>query len=400
MKLLIIDPNFSFTSPSMKGIVLALPVLKARGWEIEAWCWDCDDGLPLDRIVKLPRLGKMHTLYGYAFSIWARLRAWWKFSVRRESRPAVIYSIAWYLPQCDVAHVHFSHWDWERAQRVLGITSLRDAWERANNLVSLWWAGRFLRRTTAKCVLTVSDGVADDLRNVNPALEVHVLPNACDPLRYHSGVREEHRETVRAQLGFAEGEVVFAFASAGHYRRKGFFLAVEAVAKVRELRARLLVIGGTPKRLAALQAQLDQRHPTWREFITFTGMVPDVERYFAACDGFLFPSYSEAFGLVSLEAAACGLPLFLTRHQGADMMLEDGKNGRFVEFDADEIARVLAEFIKGEWKPQHPVRPKQALDSGEYSQRFADELAAVYEESHQAKALPKTVPMPLAVHHS
>lgn len=36
-------------------------------------------------------------------------------------------------------------------------------------------------------------------------------------------------------------------------------------------------------------------------------MVKDVERYLAASDAFLFPSYSEAFALVEVEAAACGL---------------------------------------------------------------------------------------------
>lgn len=385
MKLLIVDPNLSLTSPSMKGVVNALPTLKARGWEIEAWCWDLDEHLPVDRVVKLPTLGKVHTLYGYAFAFWASLRAWWRFKVRREPRPNVIYTIAWYLADCDVAHVHFSPWDWDRAQRVLGITCLRDLYERLVNTASLWWGRWFLRRTTARSVLAVSEGVAEDLRRINGALNVRVLPNGYDPMRYHPGVREAHRGEMRSRLGFGGRDVVFAFVSAGHYRRKGFFLAVEAVARVRELGARLLVVGGTPSRLRDLQARLDRSHPEWRGFVSFTGMVPDVERYFAASDGFLFPSYSEAFGLVSLEAAACGLPLFLTPHHGSEMLLQDGVNGRLLEFNAARIAEVLKEFVNGSWKPEPGVHVKHALDGAGYAARLADELEA-------AAAAPATTP--------
>ena len=128
-------------------------------------------------------------------------------------------------------------------------------------------------------------------------------------------------------------------------------------------------------------------------------MVPDVERFFAAGDAFLFPSYSEAFGLVSLEAAACGLPLFLTRHQGAELMLEDGVNGRYLDFDADQIAGVLSEFVHGGWKPRHGAHLQNALDSEAYAQRLADELSSVCGPAGDRSALPAS-PTPVVIHHS
>ena len=104
-------------------------------------------------------------------------------------------------------------------------------------------------------------------------------------------------------------------------------------------------------------------------------MVPDVEKYFAAgADAFLFPSYSEAFALVEVEAAACGLPLFLTRHHGSEMIFEENVNGRYVEFDAAKIADVLREFVTQQWRPG-AVHTKRALDKTLFACRFADELA-------------------------
>src|SRR5204862_4960240 len=132
------------------------------------------------------------------------------------------------------------------------------------------------------------------------------------------------------------------------------------------------VVGGREERVAALQAQLGAQDAGWREYTTFTGNVPDVERYFAASDAFLFPSYSEAFALVEVEAAACGLPLFLTRHHGSEMILEDGVNGQFVEFEAHQIAAILGEFVRGDWKPAPGIHLKRALDAETYAQRLTD----------------------------
>ena len=129
------------------------------------------------------------------------------------------------------------------------------------------------------------------------------------------------------------------------------------------------MVGGSPERLAALQAELGQKH----NWITFTGMVSDVERYLAAADALLFPSYSEAFALVEIEAAACGLPLFLTPHHGSEMILEDQVNGRQIPFDAGGIASVLSEFVDGRWKPQGQSL-KHAIDGETYAGRLADIL--------------------------
>ena len=377
MKLLIIDPNASLSSPSMKGVVRALSALRRAGFEIELWCWDHDADIVVDRIVKLPRIGAMRVLYGHAFGLWARLRAWWKFKIKKEPRPDVIYTVAWFLPDCDVCHVHISPWDWEKRQRMLGTRSPRDFIERSSNRLGRWIADRFLRRTTATRILCVSDAVAQDVREASPRCGdvLRVLPNSFDPARFNPDVRSTHRVAMRGKLGFAEEDHVFIFVSTGHYRRKGFFLAAESIAKLRErsASAKLLVVGGSESRLSELQSELDRQFPGWRAFMTFTGNVTDVERHFAAADALLFPSYSEAFALVEVETAACGLPLFLTKHHGSEMILDDGKNGRFLEFDPTAIADVLHEFTTGEWKPSLSSLSR-ALDSDAWETSLINEI--------------------------
>lgn len=377
MKLLIIDPNMSLSSPAMKGIVRSLPALRAAGVETEAWCWTCDAGLEIDRVCYLPRLGNIRFLALFAFGWIVFWRAWWLYRVRKQPRPDVIYTVAWYHKACDVCHVHFSSFDWEARQKLLGTHSLRDVVERVVNLLSLVRARSFLRNTTAKTVLCVSDAVAADIRHENPDLHLEVLPNSYDPQRFHLGVRSLWRDATREKLGYTHGEHVFIFVSTGHYRRKGLLLAVDALAIVRKRHpsARLLIVGGLPQRLESVKKSVRMHAHDHEQWVTYTGMVPDVEKYFAAADAFLFPSYSEAFALVEIEAAACGLPLFLTPHHGSEMILEDGVNGRRIEFDADKAAAVITEFIEGRWAPTgHSL--KRAIDSETYAARLLESLQA------------------------
>ena len=51
--------------------------------------------------------------------------------------------------------------------------------------------------------------------------------------------------------------------------------------------------------------------------VRFFGRRTDTERFYRAADAFLFPSLYEAFPLVALEAAACGLPIVATASMGS-----------------------------------------------------------------------------------
>jgi glycosyltransferase involved in cell wall biosynthesis len=65
----------------------------------------------------------------------------------------------------------------------------------------------------------------------------------------------------------------------------------------------------------------------------------EILRLMAAHDVFVFPSLFEGFGLVLLEAMACGLPIIATSHTAAPDLIVDGVQGHIVPIrDADRIA--------------------------------------------------------------
>lgn len=378
-RLLIVDPDFTPTSPSMKGVLQSFPELRAAGFEIEAWCWQMDPGVNVDHITKLPVLGarRLKLLQALVFSVMVSCLYLWRYQICDRERPALIYSILPYLPQCDVAHAHFSPWDWETRMRQMGRRTVGDWLESVAYHIYRLWTDAYLALSSARLILVPSKAVAADYRAAAPQRHVEVLPNSYDPARFHPGLRHECRDSMRGELGYEPDHCVFIFVSMGHHRRKGFFLATAALAelRVRQPCVRFLVVGGLPATLTRLQRTLDRVHPDWREWLHFTGMVSSSAPYFAAADGFLYPSWSEALALVEIEAAACGLPLFLTRHHGSEMVLDDGRNGRWLPFEPPLMAAVLEEFVTGSW---HPVSTDMhhALDGAAYARAFTHHLTS------------------------
>jgi D-inositol-3-phosphate glycosyltransferase len=81
--------------------------------------------------------------------------------------------------------------------------------------------------------------------------------------------------------------------------------------------------------------------------------VPPVDRvrladWYRAADLAVVPSYSESFGLVAVEAQACGTPVLAARVGGLPTAVADGVSGRLVDGHdprvwADALASALAD---------------------------------------------------------
>jgi glycosyltransferase involved in cell wall biosynthesis len=74
-----------------------------------------------------------------------------------------------------------------------------------------------------------------------------------------------------------------------------------------------------------------------------------VEAYRAA-DAFIFPSTTETFGLVALEAMACRVPVIAARTGGVLDTVEDGVNGLF--FDPEQPQQIRAQVLRLRDQPQ------------------------------------------------
>jgi len=72
-------------------------------------------------------------------------------------------------------------------------------------------------------------------------------------------------------------------------------------------------------------------------------MTDDPARIFSSADAFVLPSSYEGFALVTIEAAASGLPLLVTEATGASELALAG-GGRVLARDSDAFADALREL--------------------------------------------------------
>jgi len=138
---------------------------------------------------------------------------------------------------------------------------------------------------------------------------------------------------------------------------KGLTVAVEALAQLRSrpssrvARAALVVVGGPSgphgcEELAAAHALVERHH--LHDAVRWVPPQPHemLSTYFRAADVCVVPSRSESFGLVALEAAACGIPVVAAAVGGLTTLVDDGHSGFLVEARdpaayADRLARLL-----------------------------------------------------------
>jgi glycosyltransferase involved in cell wall biosynthesis len=58
-----------------------------------------------------------------------------------------------------------------------------------------------------------------------------------------------------------------------------------------------------------------------------------IKKFFLTCDAFIMPTHSDTFGMVFLEALACGLPVITTKQFASPEIVRNGRNGLFVRSD-------------------------------------------------------------------
>ena len=138
-------------------------------------------------------------------------------------------------------------------------------------------------------------------------------------------------------------------------RGKGIHVFIDAAAQVARSRpdARFLVVGGALFGLEPRYAlELRQRVATLGldGAVAFTGHRPDVERFFAAADVVVHAAIEpEAFGMVLVEAMACGKPVIASDSGGPREIVQDGVTGLLVRpGDAARFAQAILTLLGDE----------------------------------------------------
>ena len=186
----------------------------------------------------------------------------------------------------------------------------------------------------------------------------------------HSVFRPGSKRQARSWTGLGDDPIVLFVGRIQPL--KGVDVAIEALGMLSDERAQLVIIGGP----SGSQGQAEMAR--LRELATDSGLsdrvyfIPPVDRsrlagFYQAADAVIMPSRSETFGLVAVEAQACGTPVVAAAVGGLPYIIEDGKSGLLVAgHDPADYAAALDRVLSD--KDLSATLSAGALD---HSERFS-----------------------------
>lgn len=230
-------------------------------------------------------------------------------------RHSVLVSLGAIIPnRVDVVIVQFCHAAFARQNiiRPSRDSLIHSLHSRVSQKLALGFERWCYRPGRVKRMIAVSDLVKQELESFYQftSASIDVIPNGVDVERFRPDA--EVRVAERQRLGLVGDEPVALFMG-GDWQRKGLDIAIGAAAHAGW---KLIVVGRGDAAHWGAKAEAQGAHTI------FCGHLTSPERVFCAADAFVLPSRYEGFALVTIEAAASGLPLLVTEATGAATLAE------------------------------------------------------------------------------
>ncbi|MGI9087341.1 MAG: glycosyltransferase family 4 protein [Chthoniobacterales bacterium] len=209
--------------------------------------------------------------------------------------------------------------------------SIRNALAHATPLVAV---SEFTRQRMAAAVGMNSDAI-------------RVLPNTFDPEKFTLGSKPRF---LLKRYGLMPKQPVILTISrlASVERYKGYDQVLLALAAVREEFPDVrYILGGRGPDRPRVEALIEKLGV--RDNVILAGYVPEHElrAHYNLCDVFAMPSKGEGFGIVFLEAMACGKPVIAGNKDGSVDAVLGGELGALVDPDSvQEIAETLIAILE------------------------------------------------------
>ena len=197
--------------------------------------------------------------------------------------------------------------------------------------------------STADSIVTVSQGVEDDLKLHNPSIS-HLVHTIYNPLISPHISRLVSESLSHPWIDKQDYRIILTVNRL--YPVKDVTTLIKAFAKIIKLESssRLIILGDGPEkpRLESLARQLEVY-----DFIDFVGFMPNPYSWMAKAHVFVLSSIHEGLPSVLIEAMACGTSVVSTDcPHGPREILQDGKLGSLVPVgDHEQLARAILDIL-------------------------------------------------------
>lgn len=194
----------------------------------------------------------------------------------------------------------------------------------------------------ADVVIAESTATANEALKIGCKLEkLALIPNGVDTERFNPNI---DGGPIRDLLGIKDRPMVFTLRK--HVPKNGIEYLIKAASLVLKDKQNVVFVIGSDGPLRWKYEKLVADLGITQNVI-FTGFLhlKEVPYYYAASDIFVIPSIIEGFGIVTVEAMACGKPVIGTNVGGIPDIVKDGRNGYLVNSRDPESLAHKIEFL-------------------------------------------------------
>ncbi|WP_133716209.1 glycosyltransferase family 4 protein [Methylocaldum gracile] len=210
---------------------------------------------------------------------------------------------------------------------------------------------------------------------IDPAKGV-VVPNCVDLSAFRPGPKNAE---LLGRYGLEDRTVLLTLGRLPSFERhKGFDEVIEVLPRLAEKIPNVAyLIAGDGEDRMRLEGKVKSLGLADR--VVFSGMVAESEKadHYRLADAYVMPSRGEGFGIVLLEAMACGIPVVASKLDGSREALREGLLGELVDpLDPEDIMRGILKALQ---KPRRVPEELDYFSHASYRQRvhqaFEDCLA-------------------------
>lgn len=237
-------------------------------------------------------------------------------------------------------------------------------------------------------LIAVSNTVKNELLELGAKPEqIEIMPNPINLENYYRVDPEIIKQLRRKFSARSNTKLIFVIGRLSYI--KGFQDLIKAVNLLKDKNIKLLIAGegGYRQTLEQLSKDLEITNK-----VIFLGKIPkdEVKNFYSSTDVTVVPSLYDAFGLVILEAMACGSPLVCTNVCDFPLIAEEA-----AVYAKPHDPKDLAEKIR--YVLAHQEKAKKMVEYGlnkvkNYTwEPYVEKLAKIYTEIDKSQALTKNI---------